>query len=133
MIIKVDYYNNDLAQVFESFFSRFKFINYYANLVYLRDAIDEKSLKLYKHKRIDMEELFDKIFFKPAEVTQAEKRRFAKYVKESILAYMVKTHGEEILEYIQDIKVVVNNTFREKFENGEAIYYFITANKYIVQ
>lgn len=133
MIIKVDYYNNDLAQVFENFFSRFKFINYYANLVYLRDAIDEKSLKLYKHKRIDMEELFDKIFFKPAEVTQAEKRRFAKYVKESILAYMVKTHGEEILEYIQDIKVVVNNTFREKFENGEAIYYFITANKYIVQ
>lgn len=133
MIIKVDYYNNDLAQMFESFFSRFKFINYYANLVYLRDAIDEKSLKLYKHKRIDMEELFDKIFFKPEEVTQAEKRRFAKYVKESILAYMVKTHGEEILEYIQDIKVVVNNTFREKFENGEAIYYFITANKYIVQ
>lgn len=133
MIIKVDYYNNDLAQVFESFFSRFKFINYYANLVYLRDAIDEKSLKLYKHKRIDMEELFDKIFFKPAEVTQAEKRRFAKYVKESILAYMAKTHGEEILEYIQDIKVVVNNTFREKFENGEAIYYFITADKYIVQ
>lgn len=133
MIIKVDYYNNDLAQMFESFFSRFKFINYYANLVYLRDAIDEKSLKLYKHKRIDMEELFDKIFFKPAEVTQAEKRRFAKYVKESILAYMVKTHGEEILEYIQDIKVVVNNTFREKFENGEAIYYFIIANKYIVQ
>ena len=133
MIIKVDYYNNDLAQVFESFFSRFKFINYYANLVYLRDKIDEKSLKLYKHKRIDMEELFDKIFFKRKEVTQAEKRRFAKYVKESILAYMVKTHGEEILEYIQDIKVVVNNTFREKFENGEAIYYFITANKYIVQ
>lgn len=133
MIIRVNFYNNDIAVKFENFFDRFKFVNYYANMCDLKYKDDEDSLKLYKDTKIDMEELFDKVFFKPDKLSQKEGERFARYVKESIIAYISKRIPDDMLEYIKDIDVTLIDTFSEKFENGEVIYYFINADKYIVQ
>ena len=100
MIIRVNFNDNDFGSYFEEFFRQFKFVNYYENVRQLRDKDDEKSLREYRDKKIDMEELYEKVFYKPDDLTVIEKKRFSKYVKESILAYLSSRVDKDVLHYL---------------------------------
>lgn len=134
MIIRVSFNDNDFGSYFEEFFRQFKFVNYYENVRQLRDKDDEKSLREYRDKKIDMEELYEKVFYKPDDLTSSEKRRFSKYVKESILAYLSSRVDEDVLHYLDiNISVTLRKTYIDEWENGETIYYFIGRDKSILQ
>lgn len=134
MIIRVNFNDNDFGSYFEEFFRQFKFVNYYENVRQLRDKDDEKSLREYRDKKIDMEELYEKVFYKPDDLTVVEKKRFSKYVKESILAYLSSRVDEDVLHYLDiNISVTLRKTYVDEWENGETIYYFIGRDKSILQ
>lgn len=134
MIIRVNFNDNDFGSYFEEFFRQFKFVNYYENVRQLRDKDDEKSLREYRDKKIDMEELYEKVFYKPDDLTAVEKKRFSKYVKESILAYLSSRVDEDVLHYLDiNISVTLRKTYVDEWENGETIYYFIGRDKSILQ
>ena len=134
MIIRVNFNDNDFGSYFEEFFRQFKFVNYYENVRQLRDRDDEKSLREYRDKKIDMEELYEKVFYKPDDLTPSEKRRFSKYVKESILAYLSIRVDKDVLQYLDiNTTVTLRKTYVDEWENGETIYYFIGRDKSILQ
>lgn len=134
MIIRVNFNDNDFGSYFEEFFRQFKFVNYYENVRQLRDKDDEKSLREYRDKKIDMEELYEKVFYKPDDLTVIEKKRFSKYVKESILAYLSSRVDKDVLHYLDiNISVTLRKTYVDEWENGETIYYFIGRDKSILQ
>ena len=127
MILKVYYGDNDFEATFEMFFKHFRFENYYK----LTDDI--KDTKQFRDTRIKMEDLYEKIFFKPDKVTTYQKRKFVEYVRQSILSYLkasTDTNTYNYLEKMLDVKLVPS--LKENWYNGEVIYYLITADKYII-
>lgn len=129
MIIRVNYGDNDFATMYEDYFKNFKMSNYYYNNL---DAIGDAYE--YRNIRIDMEELYKKIMFEPDTITRDDRIRFCRYVRNSILATLKNKVGASTFNYLKlHLVVSMRKTFKEKWENGEVIYYFINADKYIVQ
>ena len=134
MIIKVNFNDNDFGGYYEDFFKQFKFVNYYENIRCLEDKNDSSSLKKYADKKTDMGNLYNKVFYNPDDLTNSEKKRFSKYVKESILAYLSKDVKPETLHYLDiNTTVTLRNTYVDMWENGETIYYFTNKDIYILQ
>lgn len=134
MIIRVNFKDNDYSKYFEEFFENFSIVNYYANINYLRDKADKDSIKMYVDKRIRMEDLYNKVFYMPEKLTSVEKRKFAKYVKESIIAYFSNKFKPDTLHYIDEATTVtLLKTYTDMWENDESIYYFTNKNISILQ
>jgi len=128
MIIRVKFYDNDFGSYFENFFDWFKFNNYYCCL---NDITDNAK---WRDARIEMEDLFKKVFYDADKLNSSEMRKFAKYVKDSLIIYLKNRVEKQSYEYIKSmIDVKLMKTYKDEWENGETIYYFINKDKYILQ
>lgn len=129
MIIRVNYGDNDFATMYEDYFKNFKVSSYYYNNL---DAVGDAYE--YRNIRVDMEELYKKIMFEPDTITRGDRVRFCRYVRNSIIATLKNKVGASTFNYLKlHLVVSMRKTFKEKWENDEVIYYFINADKYIVQ
>ena len=128
MIIRVKFYDNDFGSYFENFFDWFKFNNYYCCL---NDITDNAK---WPDEKIEMEDLFKKVFYDADKLNSSEMRKFAKYVKDSLIIYLKNRVEKQSYEYIKSmIDVKLMKTYKDEWENGETIYYFISKDKYILQ
>ena len=128
MIIRVKFYDNDFGSYFENFFDCFKFNNYYCCL---NDITDNAK---WRDEKIEMEDLFKKVFYDADKLNSSEMRKFAKYVKDSLIIYLKNRVEKQSYEYIKSmIDVKLMKTYKDEWENGETIYYFISKDKYILQ
>ena len=128
MIIRVKFYDNDFGSYFENFFDWFKFNNYYCCL---NDITDNAK---WRDEKIEMEDLFKKVFYDADKLNSSEMRKFAKYVKDSLIIYLKNSVEKQSYEYIKSmIDVKLMKTYKDEWENGETIYYFISKDKYILQ
>lgn len=128
MIIRVSVNDNDFIAPLEDFFKKFRFSNFYEYQNYISSDIQ------FKEVSIEMHELLQKVIYKAEELTDAEKNKFIEYVRLSIIAYVNKLQPDDVVAYFRkNLTISVVEAFKETWENDEALYYFINADKYIVQ
>lgn len=125
MIIKATFSDNDYTPILEQYFNYFKFRNY--NLYYKNC----KDLKEFKDKSIESEDLLRKIIFETDKMTKEDLKSFTYIVSESIKEYIKINYNADYKYLINRLQVEVINTFEDKNENGEVIYYIISSDKYI--
>ena len=117
MIIKTTFKDNDFTKVLENYWNKFWFKNYYkavdkldVNITDFDKATDEdwEQLRKWKDAKIEAEELLDKAFFKESEMTAKDIRRFAKVIKDSIVAFieepkpvLVDGFSKEDIDYLK--------------------------------
>lgn len=132
MIIRVNFGDNDYGAYYEEFFKQFKFITYYECIRQLSE--EEQQLNENIKKRNIMGKLYEDVFYNSEKLTVGNKRKFEKYVKESILAYMKNKVDEKTLDYLsQNTVVKLQKTYKDEWENGETVYYLINQNIVILQ
>lgn len=149
MIIKTTFKDNDFTKILENYWNKFWFKNYYkavdkldVNITDFDKAIDEdwEQLRKWKDAKIEAEELLDKAFFKESEMTAKDIRRFAKIIKDSIVAFieepkpvLVDGFSKEDINYLKkNLVVEIKSTLRDKDENGENVYYLLNNKTAII-
>lgn len=129
MIIRTTFNDNDFTQKLENYWNGFWFHNYYLAINIINTETVE-GLKEYRDRKIEAEDLLEKIFYHEKEVTEKELEIFKNIIKESILAYLKLSSD---YEYLKDrIEISIKKSIEDLDENGEVVYYFLKHKKYIV-
>lgn len=125
MIIRTTFKDNDFSSVLESYWGRFWFVNYYTHLKKYDGKEDYDSLKEWKDKKVLAEDLLDKAFFKPDEMTVKELRQFELVIIESITSYVEQNYKEDYNYLVSNLEVKVIDGLKDQDENGEVVYYIL--------
>lgn len=119
MIIRVKSPDREVNNNIISYFKKFKFQNYYTAINKIDNPLE------WRNQKIDAEELLSKYFTNEKAITPAEKQRFVKYVKNSIVEYLVDNTSLSRDYILDNTKVFVSKTLKYTgLDNGEVIYYF---------
>lgn len=123
MIIRVKSPEREVNNKIISYFKKFKFDTYYTAINKIEDDIK------WRKQKIDAEELLSKYFTNEEAITPAEKQRFVKYVKNSVVEYLVDNTSLSREYILNNIEVSVSKTLKYTgLDNGEVIYYFFPDN-----
>ena len=127
MIIRATLHDNDYKWLLEEFFKRFKFDHYG---YHIRDIENPSE---YRDKKIEADELFEKVFYKARQLTKKEALSFTKIVKQSFEAYIKAYCSSENIDYcISNLDIKLRKVCADKDENGEVLYYFINQDEYLI-
>lgn len=123
MIIRVKSPEREVNNKIISYFKKFKFDTYYTAINKIEDDIK------WRKQKIDAEELLSKYFTNEGAITLAEKQRFVKYVKNSVVEYLIDNTSLSREYILNNIEVSVSKTLKYTgLDNGEVIYYFFPDN-----
>jgi hypothetical protein len=138
MIIRLTVNDNDFSGHLEHFAT-----NLYTKLSMLTDkliaATDDKDLMIQEHKNWQRTwDLLNPNITTEATITEEDKLWLAERVKLTCKLWFeqrVKDHFMEEDEAlsVEDLEVTIGYDFKDMWENGEAVYYFSTANVIICQ
>lgn len=119
MIIRVQSPDREVNNNIISYFRKFKFQNYYTAINKIEDDIK------WRKQKIDAEELLSKYFTNEEAITPAEKQRFVKYVKDSVVEYLVDNTSLSRDYILNNTEVSVSKILKYTgLDNGEVVYYF---------
>ena len=123
MILKITFNDNDFTQVLEEYFEE----PIFGNIIdMVTRAVEKKNTELQeiylkKYKRADI--LRRKCNYDDG-LNKEEQVEYISLLKESILEF-IRTKYPEDLEYLEDeLKITVQKSVTDHWENGEVIYYF---------
>ena len=132
MIIRVSFNDNDFQELLESQF-KFGLVTPFLTIKSLYvNASDAIHLKKYK----DVDDLQTKItrkIFAEKKLTKTEQQQLIDIIRE---AYSIKiennyTHAKTYL--MKSLTIEIISSFKDRWENGEVLYYFSTPDKYIIE
>ena len=138
MIIQASFYDNDFTQILEEFFDKF-----WSNIFLLTEKHrDDIHLSLLDNERYHE---FEKLYKKTGEnfktLSKEDKQHILDYIKENILEYVNKVNSTakegykmnpNTLKYLEkNLELKFMNSIKDEWKNGEFIYYFTGADKFI--
>lgn len=127
MIIKATLHDNDYKWLLEDFFKRFKFDHYGYHIRKIKD------LREFRDRKVEADDLFEKVFYNARELTKKEALTFTKIVKTSFESYIKDYCSHDCIDYcINNLDIKLRKTCSDKWENGEVLYYFINQDKYLI-
>ena len=130
MIIKITFNDNDFTQILESFFDSplFSGLNYCLKKYSVDD--EPETLNTYRNLSVLIETYLHKLQDEK-NFTKEDKKHFIEILKESILDF-IKDRYRDNLEYLsKQLTIRIQDSVTDHWENGEAVYYFPTHDKYI--
>ena len=132
MIIKVSFYDNDFTQLLEEFFNKF-----WTNIFLLieKHKNDLHQSILDNDKFLEFEKLYKKTGEKFKTLNEDEKQQILEYIKENIIEYVSKSkldREETTLTYLKkSLRLEFVDSIKDEWKNGEVVYYFTMADKYV--
>lgn len=127
MIIRATFHDNDYKWLLEEFFKRFKFDHYGFHIRGIEDPRE------YRDKKVEADDIFEKVFYKSRELTKKEALRFTKIVQQSFESYIKAYCSEDNAKYcIENLDIKLRKVCADKWENGEVLYYFINQDTYLI-
>lgn len=132
MIIKVSFYDNDFTQLLEEFFNKF-----WTNIFLLTEKHknDLHQSILDNDKFLEFEKLYKKTGEKFKTLNEDEKQQILEYIKENIIEYVSKSkldREETTLTYLKkSLRLEFVDSIKDEWKNGEVVYYFTMADKYV--
>ena len=133
MIIRVSFNDNDFQELLESQF------RYGLSTVFLTvksqyvNSESEEDLKKYKEVNILQDNILHKINTEN-KLTLDEKEQLINIIKEAYkieIETKYKRSNKEYLLKSLDVKII--SSYKDKWENGEVLYYFSTPDTYIIE
>lgn len=138
MIIRLTVNDNDFSGHLEHFAT-----NLYTKLSMLTDRLiatmDDKDLMIQEHKNWQRTlELLNPNITTEATITEEDKLWLTERVKLTCKLWVEQRVREGFMEEdealsVEDLEVTIGYDFKDMWENGEAVYYFSTANVIICQ
>ena len=131
MILRITFNDNDFTQIIEKFLeTHICFGIRYILEKYIPDNSKEAVAKFCEiSKKIDkyVSKLASYEKFNPT-----EEEDFINILKESLLDY-IKDHYPDDYEYLcKELKIKLLNSMTDKWENGEAVYYFTQCDTKVI-
>ena len=138
MIIRMTVNDNDFSGHLEKFAT-----NLYTKLSMLTDKIiaatDDKDLMIQEHYNWQRAwDLLNPNITTEANLTEADKLWLAERVRKTLELWVEQRVKDGLMEEdeafsVEDLEVTIGYDFKDMWENGEAVYYFSTANVIICQ
>lgn len=130
MIIKATFNDNDFTQVLEQFFEQPLFTGIYYSLNKMKDNNDSQMLR----KHIDLHEEIDEylhIIQDEQQFTPNKRGRFILILRNSIKDWLKDKYPDDYDYLSKELHVEFVKSVTDEWQNGEIVYYFPTADKYI--
>lgn len=134
MIIKITVKDNNYTELIEEFFTKFKRLSLAKFYKKKNDNSEEFLRKYFGVGQYD-EKINNLIYTEKSKIKYIYTRNsnlIAKYIKELFCSFVEDKELSSIKKYLfSNLQVVILDTFDDKDENGECVYYFASNNKFI--
>ena len=132
MIIRVTFNDNDYQNLLESQFKYGLSTSFLTVKSQYISSESEEALKKYKDISILQDNIFHKLNSEK-ELNLEEKQQLINIIKEAY-KIVIESQYKNIKYYLlNSLTVDIINSFKDKWENGEVLYYFSSADKFIIE
>lgn len=130
MIIKATFNDNDFTQVLEQFFEQPLFLGMLYCLNKWKDNTNDEILKKYLDTHTEIENYLH-IIQDEKQFTEIKRFRFIIILRDSIKDWLKDNYAEDYEYLSKELHIEMVSTITDRWQNGEVVYYFPTADKFI--
>lgn len=130
MIIRITVHDNDFQTILERFCK-----NFYMNITEIyslsNDNMDYENLNLYRKRSNEIRSLFNPN--NDIVLTKEVKENIKRIVREGFNTFVMKNSPKNAEYLKKNVQIDVLSRMEDKWENGEAFYWFQHSDKFLCQ